>query len=168
MAFEFGDALLGAALLRFEFVAGMGEPLQGRRGLHLGLAQGRQAVGGDGLRGGGAGLLLGALGDGLQVFGRLPLGGRRLLARIREADGEQERLEPADLGREVLVARGLAALALQAVDLGLELAQHVLDAQEVVLGGLQAQLRLVAAGMQARRCRRRPRGCGGATAAWPR
>ncbi len=168
MAFEFGDPLLRPALLRFEFVAGVGEALQGRRRLHLGIPQGRQAVGRDGLRGGGAGLLLGAVGDRLQVFGRLTLGGRRLLARIGKADGEQQGLEAPDLGRQVLVARGLPALALQAVDLGLEFAQHVLDAQEVVLGGLEAKLGLVPAGMQARRCRPRPRGCGGGIAAWPK
>ena len=44
-------------------------------------------MGGDGLRGRGARLLLGPLGDRLQVLRGLPLGGGRLLARLGEADG---------------------------------------------------------------------------------
>ena len=59
MALEFGDALLGPALLGFEFVARMGKALEGGCRLHLGVTQGGQAVGRDGLRGRRAGLLLG-------------------------------------------------------------------------------------------------------------
>ena len=85
---------------------------------------------------------------GVEVLAGFALGRRRLLARLGIADREQQRLEAADLGRDVLVARGLAALLLEAVDLGVDLAQHVVDAQEIVLGGFQPQLRLVTAGVQ--------------------
>ena len=103
---------------------------------------------------------------------RLLLGGVQLLGRARSATAavasasaclasrllrlgsgpaqmQQRRLGPADLGREVLEAGGLARLALQAVDLRLELADHVVEPLEVLLGGLQPQLGLVAARMQA-------------------
>ena len=60
MALQFGHALLGAALLRFELVAGMGQALQGGGSRGLRLAQAGRRVGGDGLGGGGPGLLLGA------------------------------------------------------------------------------------------------------------
>ena len=128
MAFEFGDALLRPALLGFELVARMGKALEGGCRLHFGVAQGGQAVGRDGLRGRRAGLLLGSVGHGLQVLGRLPLGGCRLLARIGEPDGKQQGLETPDFRRKALVSRSLPALPLQAVDLGLQLTQHVLDA----------------------------------------
>ena len=59
MTFELGHALLGAALLRFELVAGVGQPLQGCGGGGLLLAQGGKRMGGHGLAGGGPGLLLG-------------------------------------------------------------------------------------------------------------
>ena len=90
------------------------------------------------------------VGDRLEVLGDLALGGGGLLARLGEADGVHQGFEAADLGGQVLVAGGLAALALQALDLAFQLAHHVLDAHEVVLGRLEAQLRLVAAGMEAR------------------
>ena len=70
---QLGEALLRAALLAFELVAGMGEPLQGGRRRGLGLAQPRQRVGGDGLRGRGPGLLLLGVRDGLEVVLRLRL-----------------------------------------------------------------------------------------------
>ena len=99
---------------------------------------------------GSPGLLLRGVGHGLEVLRDLALGGGGLLPRLGEADGVHQGFEAADFGGQVLVARGLAALALQALDLALQLADHVLDANEVVLGGLEAQLRLVAAGMEAR------------------
>ncbi len=62
---------------------------------------------------------------------------------------EQRGLGLADLGGDLAVADRLARLALQAVDLAGELADHVLDAGEVGLGRLQPQLGLVTARMQA-------------------
>ncbi len=50
---------------------------------------------------------------------------------------------------KIAVAAGLARLALQALVLLLEGHQHVLHAGEVLLGGAQAQLGLVTAGIEA-------------------
>ena len=41
-------------------------------------------------------------------------------------------------------------MALQGVDLGRKLAEHVLDPDQVLFGGMQSQLGLVAAGVQSR------------------
>ena len=106
-------------------------------------------MGGHGMAGGGPGLLLGGVGDRLEILGDLALGGGGLLPRLGEADGVHQSFETADLGGEVLVARGLTALALQALDLAFQLADHVLDANEVVLGRLEAQFGFVPAGMEA-------------------
>ena len=62
---------------------------------------------------------------------------------------KQRRLGLADVGRQVLEARCLARLALQALDLAFELADDVVEPLEILLGGAQAQFRLVAARMQA-------------------
>ena len=61
-----------------------------------------------------------------------------------------ERLVAADVGGEIAVAARLARLALQAVDLDVELLQHVVDAQQIVLRAFQPELRLVAARVEAR------------------
>ena len=79
---------------------------------------------------------------------------RRLRLRLlrlgqRPAQMQQRRLGLADVGRQVLEARGLARLALQAFDLAFELADDVVEPFEVLLGGAQPQLGLVAAGVQA-------------------
>ena len=60
-----------------------------------------------------------------------------------------ERVVAADVGGEIAVAARLARLALQALDLDVDLLQDVLDAQKVVLRPFQPQLRLVAARMEA-------------------
>ena len=148
LALELLEALAGAALLRLELVPGVGQALQRRRRRGLGLAQGRERMRRDRLRRRGVRLRGLRVGDRVEVLAGLALGRRRLLARLGIADREQQRLEAADLGRDVLVARGLAALLLEAVDLGVDLAQHVVDAQEIVLGGFEPQLRLVTAGVQ--------------------
>ena len=101
---ELGQPLLGAPLLVVELVAGMDEALQGGGRCGLGLAQAGKLVRGDGLGGGGFGLLARPLGDGAEVVRRLPLRRRRLLLRFGMADGEDQRLEPADFRRDVLVA----------------------------------------------------------------
>ncbi len=54
---------------------------------------------------------------------------------------EQRRLGLADIGGQVLEARRLAGLALQAFDLAFELADHVVEAFEVLLGGAAAEAR---------------------------
>ena len=59
------------------------------------------------------------------------------------------RLGLADVGRQRLEARSLPRLALQALDLAFQLAHHVVKAFEVLLGGAQAQFRLMPARVQA-------------------
>ena len=59
------------------------------------------------------------------------------------------RLELADLGGDLLVLGGLAGLALQAVELGLELRCDVLETGEVLFRRAQLELGLVAARVQA-------------------
>ena len=61
---------------------------------------------------------------------------------------EQQGLGAADLGRKRAIAVGLPRLALQVVDLGIELGHHVFQPLEVLLGGTQAQFGLVAARVQ--------------------
>ena len=62
---------------------------------------------------------------------------------------QQQRLRRRISSRHLLVAPRRARLPLQALDLRVELAQHVAEAGEVGLRRLQAQLRLVAAAVQA-------------------
>ena len=62
---------------------------------------------------------------------------------------QQRRLGLADVGRQVLEARRLPRLALQAFDLAFELADDVVEPLEVLLGGAQPQFGLVAARVQA-------------------
>ena len=55
---------------------------------------------------------------------------------------------------DVLVARGLPRLALQAVDLARDLDDHVLEPLQIVFGGLQPHLGLVPPRVQAGDARR--------------
>jgi hypothetical protein len=139
-----------ARLLLVELAAGEGEALERGGGLRLGLAQRRQFMGGDGLEPRRLGLDAGGLGAvaHARLDRALGLGQRR--RHLAPAQPQKRRLALADLGGEALVAHGLARLALEALHLGAELDDHVLDPGEVLLGRLEAHLRLVAAGMQAR------------------
>ena len=67
----------------------------------------------------------------------------------RPAQMQQRRLGLADVGGQVLEARRLPRLPLQVLDLAFELADHVVEPLEVLLGGAQPELRLVAAAVQA-------------------
>ena len=58
-------------------------------------------------------------------------------------DEARERFLTADCSGEFAVAVRLARLALEAVDLGVDLLEHILDAGEIVLGALQPKLGLV-------------------------
>ncbi len=62
---------------------------------------------------------------------------------------EDGRLGLADLAGEVAVAHRLAGLALQRLELRLDLADHVVEAGEVLLGRRQPELGLVAAIVEA-------------------
>ena len=53
-----------------------------------------------------------------------------------------------DFGGKRLITLGLAGLALQTVDLRVDLLQHIVDAGEIVFGRFQPKLGLVAAAMQ--------------------
>ena len=123
--------------------------MQRGAGARLGLAQ-------FGQRGGGERLPLGGFGfradagrdfadaDVLGVLGFGDLGGRGGPAQMIE-----HRLRLAHLRRHGAITDRLARLLLQPVDLGGELADHVLDAQQVGFRRLQPQFGLVPARMQA-------------------
>ena len=68
--------------------------------------------------------------------------------RVGPCEVHQERVLAADLVGDFLVAPRRARLPLQAVDLAVELAQHVAEAREIGFRRLQAQLGLVAAAVQ--------------------
>ena len=63
---------------------------------------------------------------------------------------QQRRLGLADVGGQVLEARGLAGLTLQVLDLAFEFADHVVETFEVLLGGAQPELGFVPPRVQAR------------------
>ena len=148
-AIEFGDAFLGARFLAIEQFARIGQALQPGRGAGLALTQRRQFGGADRLDAGGFGLLAGALGhlahgEVMRMRGFADVG-----IRLDPAQMVQHGLGLAHLGRDVAVADRLPRLLLQAVHLSGELADHVLDAEQVGFRRLQAQFSLVAAGVQA-------------------
>ena len=148
-ALELGFALLGALLLGLERVARERDPVQRRAAARLLFAQGRKGGGGDRLQARGLGLRARALGN-LEKVGVEPLSRLGEMGLV-PAPGEEmgERLVTADVGGEIAVTARLARLTLQAVDLDVELLQHVLNAQKVVLRPFQPQLRLMAARVQA-------------------
>src|SRR5262249_56297383 len=69
--------------------------------------------------------------------------------RLRPLEMQDDGIELADFARDLLVAARLAGLALQAFDLRGELAKDVIDAGKVTVGGLEAQLSLMAAAVKA-------------------
>ena len=70
------------------------------------------------------------------------------VARRDPAQMEQQRFGAAHLAGNVAVAHRLPRLGLQRRDLGGELADDVFEPRQILLGGLEPQLRLVAARMQ--------------------
>ncbi len=146
---ELGHALLRPRFLALERLARDHQALQGGGFARLRLAQRRQAGGGNGLQLGRLGLRAGTLGDRANAHVLGVLGVRDLAGRVDEAQMMERRLGLAHVLRDIAVAHGLARLALERVHLAGELVDDVLEAGEVLLGGAQAQLRLVAARMQA-------------------
>ena len=147
-AVELADPFLGAGLLALERFARGEQALQRRGGLGLRLAQRRQTGGGVGLARGRLRVLAGARGndaDGL-VLG--PLRVAELGLGADPAQVEQQRFGPAHLTGNIAVAHRLPRLGLERGDLRGKLADDVLDPYQIVLGGLQPQLRLVTARMQ--------------------
>jgi len=147
-ALEFGDPLLDALLLAGERVAGQHQPMQRRADARLLLAQRRQGRGGDRLQARGLALRAGALGDVAHVLVEPLLRPGELRLLFAPGDEARQRLLAADVLREIAIARRLAGLALEAVDLGVDLLEHVLEPQQIVLGALEPELGLVAARMQ--------------------
>ena len=146
---EFAAPLFGAALFLVERIALVRDALQHRCTDGFLLAQARQPlaqfVAVAQLLGGRAG-----------VFGQQPRGlveacgiARRSLGGIFPRHIKSGRLELADLGGDLLVLGGLAGLALQAVELGLELRCDVLETGEVLFRRAELELGLVAARVQA-------------------
>ncbi len=145
---ELGKAVLGARFLAVEVLQCDVEAVQRGAGARLGLAQ-------FGQRGGSERLPLGGLGfrahtgrdfadtDVFGVFGFRDLGGRGGPAQMVE-----HRLRLAHLRRHGAIADRLARLLLQPIDLGGELADHVLDAQQVGFRRFQPQFGFVPARMQ--------------------
>ena len=123
--------------------------MQGRAAPRLLLAQGRQGGGGERLQPRRLGLRARALGDLDEVRIEPPprLRERRLM--LTPGDEAPERLVAADGRGEIAVAARLTRLSLEAVDLGVDLLEHVLDAQEIVFRALEPQLRFVAARVEA-------------------
>ena len=146
---KFCLALLRALLFRFERLAGERDAMQGGAAARFLLAQGRQSGGGERLQPRGFALRARALGDFEEVGVEPParLGERRLMFAPR--DEPRQRLVAADRASELAVAVRLARLTLEAVDLGVDLLQHILDADEIVFGALQPKLGFVASRMEA-------------------
>ena len=165
-ALELGLALPGALLFRFERLAGERDAVQGRAAARLLVAQGRQGGGGERLQARGLGLRAGALGDFEEVGVEPParIGERRLM--LAPGDEARQRLLAADRAGKFAVAVRLARLALEAVDLGVDLLEHVLDADEIVLGALEPEARLRAGASGGRRRPRPLPGSAGAPGAW--
>ena len=146
---KLGLALLRAPLFRVERLAGERDAMQGRAAARLLVAQGRQGGGGERLQARGLGLRARALRDLDEVGVEAParVGERRLM--LAPGDEARERLVTPDRAGEFAIAVRLARLALEAVDLGVDLLEHVLDPGEIVLGALQPKLRFVAARVEA-------------------
>ena len=148
-AIEFGDALLGARFLAVEHFARVGQALQACSGAGFGFAQARQFGGADRLNARGFRLMLGAFG----LFAHVQIVGPPCIVDVgmglQPAQMEQQRLGLADLGGDFAEADRLSRLLFQAVDLSGQLPDHVFDAGEVGLGGLEAQFGFMAARMKA-------------------
>ena len=141
-------AVGGALRLALQIVLFDLEAVQHRTFRCLLIAQRLQLGGGVSLRAQRFGL---ALGRQRQVFQRarqIGLFARDLVLRLLPVQVQDEGVTFADLGGQVLVAAGLPGLTLQALDLGLQLAQNVIDARQIVVRRFEPQLRLVPTGVQ--------------------
>ena len=142
--------------------------MQRRADPRLRLAQRRQVGGGDRLQARRFRLGAGALGDLAQVGVEALLGLEELRLALAPGDEPRQRLVAADVVGQGAIAVGLARLAFEAVDLGVDLLEDVLDPDEIVLCPLEPQFGLVAARMEAGDARPPLRGSGAAPAAWRR
>jgi len=140
---------LRARFLGVEIAALDGETVETGRRLRLRVAQRGQRFRRIGLGDGRGGDVARQLGD--ARVGR----SEALFLMLQRVDGlrplqmELDRFRLADLARKVAVAHGLARLALEARELRFELRDDVVEARQIGLGGLEAELRLVAARVEA-------------------
>ena len=141
--------LLDAGLLGVEAVAGERQTVEPRRGFGFRLPQIGHRRGGVGLRRRGGGGLAREFCDRFLSFAERRLGGLPCRARRPPFEMQLDRLGPADMIADVAVARRPSGLTPQPLELVLEGDQDVVQAGEVGVGGAQAQLRLVAAGVEA-------------------
>ncbi|CEJ16055.1 hypothetical protein BN1110_06406 [bacterium YEK0313] len=146
---ELGHALARPPLLAVELVACQHQALQGRGRLGGLVAQGRQLMGRDRLHLRGFGLAGGALGHEPRLGLDQARGLAHRFARLAELQENQRRLGLADIRRQAAVADRLARLALQAVELALDLGDHHFQPLEIGLGRLQTRLGLVPPGIEA-------------------
>ena len=146
---ELALAVGGALGLALEILLLDVEARNGGGALGFGLAQGGKSLGELSLLAQSSGLGLGRLGKAGERGGKRCFLGLDVRLGPRPGEEHQDRLDLADLGRDLLVAAGGAGLPLQALDLGIELAQHVAETGEVAFGRLEPQLGLVAAAVQA-------------------
>jgi hypothetical protein len=146
---DLGLAPLGLGHLAVETGLLGADPLQHRGAHHFLFAQGGQRLGDRVAR-------PARLGCGAGALGQLPDGLVQLALFMacrldRRGPGKIElcRFQTADGAGQLLVADGLAGLALEALELAVELADDVVDARQIGFGPAQLQLRLVAPHMQA-------------------
>ena len=141
--------LPGPPVLRLQLVEPPLQPHQpGRRG-GFALAQSRQLMGGDRLSLRGLGLDPGALRHDADGLLQRAAGFGLLCPRQMMREQRQRGLGPADIGGEAAIARGLAGLPLQRLDLPVDLAEHILQPRQVGFRRAQAQFRLMPPCMQA-------------------
>ena len=149
LGLERGDVAAGGGEVAVEAVAFQRQALQQRAGDGVLVAQGGQALLGGGAEAGGLG------GGGLRLAGgagRLGEGGGGGGAAglgVVPQPPDQQSLGAAQRLGDLAVALGLARLAGEAGELGVEGLEHVGDAGEVGLGGAELELGLVAALVEA-------------------
>ena len=142
---QFAEARLGPTLLLIHLFARDLQALQGRRPARLVLPQGLDAMLGyrkDARR---LALQPRPFGDDACLGLELSLGGDELGAGVQHREMHQQGLGATDMGGDILVAHRLPRLLAQRIDLRFQMAQHVLDAGEIILGGLQPELGLMPA-----------------------
>ena len=145
---EFVDAFFRAFFFAIEQLASIGQALQSCSGTGFVLAQRGQFGSTHRLNASGFGLFADALGlfPDIEVMRFARVG--HVGMRLHPTQVIQHRFGLADLGGDFAVADRLTRLLFQAVDLPCELTDDVLDAGEVCLCGLEAQLGFVAPRVQ--------------------
>ena len=124
---------------------GNNEPLQFGGALGFDLTQSRQLMRGDRLPPGSLCLGPGSFRDVPHIGFEFGLGRLKHLRRLTLADQGKQRFVAPDLARETTVARRLPRLPLEALGLGIDLPQNIVEANEIVLRRLETQLGFVAA-----------------------